>query len=399
MITYFIQITHLTRDCSCRYDTLDFLLPIVLTRQEDVQHRPQLFFAVVSLDRRHSIMPSRQQTLLMLVTVTLVTIINLYVIIHHRRRGTGPFHHHSQHRYQYERIGRGVPARDLFHELAGTAYFEHYVNMNREMFDYIHQRLGPVIEQPRNIHGRYTWDENLLRKYTKCKMKTVNRLMNFFHSMAEGPKLWDLATYNGYNVASESREFKHCLMHFVRTFDAEWIRELTAAEKTASQVYRRYPTVYCSLDGCMFMRRKSKTLRPGIARRDYYDYKHRHAESINAQMVVTRGGFCTHLLDNIPGRMCDSNASRFIAPNEWAKSILVDGGYPGSDIRFVGPDETKHHRAARVHVEWYFGHLKTNWKMVGAIYHRDSRWHSLAIRAAVILENMRFHFGSNRRRL
>ena len=344
-------------------------------------------------------MPSRRQTFLMLFTVTVVTIINLYIIVHHRRRSSGPFQRQSHYRYQYEQIGRGVAARDVFQELAGTAYFSHYVNMNREMFDYINQQLGPIIEQPRNIYGEYTWTENLNRKYGKCKLKTVNRIMNFLHSMAEGPKLWDLAAFNRYNVASESEEFKHCLMHFVRTFDAKWIRELTPAEKSASRVYRHYPTVYCSLDGCMFMRRKSKKLRPGIRRRDYFDYKHRHAESINAQLVVTRGGFCTHLLDGVPGRMCDSNASRFIAANEWANGILVDGGYPGSDPRFVGPDGTKRHKAARVHIEWYFGHLKTNWKMVGSIYHRDSRWHNLAIRAAVILENMRFHFGTNRRRL
>merc|ERR1712154_269795 len=86
--------------------------------------------------------------------------------------------------------------------------------------------------------------------------------------------------------------------------------------------------------------------------------------------------------------MNDAFASRYICVNDDPGSTLADDGYPARNNVFVLPDGTDEHARQRVKVEHYFARYRLLWKIVGNIYHKGSRWHSLTIRAAFILTNM-----------
>ena len=201
----------------------------------------------------------------------------------------------QQYRYQYQQIGN-VAARDVYGDLYGTPFFPYWVNCNETHFQYIHDSLHDVIGQPRNIHFNYTPTENLNRRRRRCKISDTNRVVDFLHVMGEAPKVWCSAADNGWNPSSQSRDFRHVLWHFVDTFAGQWIRPLTNAERISNRIIPGYSTAYSIIDGCMFMRRRTKNLKPGIRRRDYYDKKHNHPESVIVQCIATYDGVVTHLL-------------------------------------------------------------------------------------------------------
>eukprot|EP00483_Globobulimina_turgida_P001140 UN01142 len=278
----------------------------------------------------------------------------------------------------YQRIGK-QPPKDIYSDIKKTPFFGHRANCNQLMFEHIFNEMDMDMNLPRNIDFEYSFDENALRKQRKCKISNRNRLLEWLHQLGEQPKVWNSAYDNGWNPSSISRDFKHILMYFVRNF-GHYIRPLSDQEKRDSMVYDNYPQVYCSLDGSMFRRRKTYILRDDISRPDYYDHKQKWAESINVQAIATKSNIVTHLLTGVPGRMCDSNASRYIGADNWDNSTLVDDGYP-ADSRFVRPDDSMEHKQARAHVEWLFGSTKMNCQMVGGVYRRSSSWHSMVIRA------------------
>eukprot|EP01083_Nonionella_stella_P039453 107295_1 len=291
----------------------------------------------------------------------------------------------------YQPIGK-MPPVDMEATLKGSIFMRQHVNCNETMLDYIVSNLSPQIANPRNINFKYTWDENAARRQSPSKISLINRIIHFMHTMSEKTKVWDNARQNGWNPSSSSRDFKHVLMYFVRTF-ADWIRPMSNAEKLSEQgSFESAPQAYSIIDGSMFRRQKSAKLRPDITRADYYDHKHKTAESINVQAVCTQNQICTHLLTGVPGRMCDSNASRYVAANELPGSMLCDDGYP-ADPRFCRPDGTDQHKQDRVPVEWMFGHTKNDWCLVGSTWNRSSEWHNLGIRGAFILNNMKRVFG------
>ena len=96
----------------------------------------------------------------------------------------------------------------------------------------------------------------------------------------------------------------------------------------------------------------------------------------------------------VPGAMCDKNAQYFVAENEWARSVLVDGGYNDiDDNRFIGPDGSDLHKDQRTIIEHLFGNVKRNNDSVGRFYRKHKDFHAATINAAFILENMRRVFG------
>ena len=91
---------------------------------------------------------------------------------------------------------------------------------------------------------------------------------------------------------------------------------------------------------------------------------------------------------SIPGAMNDKFAARYVCQNDWVGSTLCDDGYPLNDPRFLCSDDTDEHKEARFVIEQAFANIKIRWKMVGSRFCRNRRWHSLAISAAFILNNM-----------
>eukprot|EP01084_Bolivina_argentea_P242205 406389_1 len=290
-------------------------------------------------------------------------------------------------------IGANFPPQDIYNDIKGTIFFPHHANCNEKMFEYIKNGMGNVITQSRNNKFVYSRQQNLLRRRRKNKITVENRILEFLHQHGEQTKVWESAFHNGWNPSSVSRDYKHCLIHFVATFNG-WIRPLTDAQKRDCRVYENYPTVFCGIDGSMFQRRITHKLPNHISRRDYYDHKSKYGESQNVQAVATKANITTHLTTGIPGAMCDSNACRYIAVNEWDRGILSDSGYP-QERRFVRSDGTMEHKQERAHIEHLFHQVKGDWEMVGGVYNRDSKYHSLAIRAAFILNNMKKSFGTN----
>ena len=237
---------------------------------------------------------------------------------------------------------------------------------------------------------KYTPDENYNRKRRPCKISTINRILHFIHTMRTGDIVWDAAKDNHWNSHSVSQDFCHVLYHFVKTFDSTWIQDMDDYERGINRNFPGYPTAYQACDGTHFHRRKSATLPPGVHRRQVYLHKHKYPEGQNVQAVVNHFGVATQVATGIPAATSDRQACKYVCTNDLPGSTLVDGGYPGSDerIQFIKSDNTRRHADARSVVERYFGLLKRKWQMVGGQFHRDARWHSLAIRAAFILTNM-----------
>lgn len=57
-----------------------------------------------------------------------------------------------------------------------------------------------------------------------------------------------------------------------------------------------YPTAVYALDGKHFIRRKTKTLPPGVSRKSFYGHKHKMPEVENNQAKVDTYGICCEFL-------------------------------------------------------------------------------------------------------
>ena len=301
----------------------------------------------------------------------------------------------------YERMYHAMgqyPAKDVYAAMRDSGYCAHHYNMNPRMFEFIIHEMLPLVAQPINVDFKYTYEENLERRWSSCKLDNLNRIGAFLHEMSEGTKVWTSAWQNGWNAPSISRNWRHNLFHFLDRFDGQWIRPMSATELVQNQVWPNYPTACCALDGSMFRRRMTTTLPDGVDRVDYFDHKHQRPEAINVQSICTSSGIATHLLTGVPGRMPDINAGRHLLHGNQSfgdRQILTDATYSHYDRRLVPSDDTVEHAAARSCVEFKFGSVKTNYQLVGGTYRRSSEWHSAAIRGAFILDNMRKVFGPN----
>eukprot|EP01083_Nonionella_stella_P081523 224616_1 len=109
-------------------------------------------------------------------------------------------------------------AHDMYGELTNTIFFKHYTGIYDDLFRYIHNRIKNRLFEARNIQFEYEPDANRLRQRRRCKLTQANRLMNFLHQMKSGQIIWDAAREHGWNIASASNDFFHCLLHFVDEF-------------------------------------------------------------------------------------------------------------------------------------------------------------------------------------
>ena len=291
----------------------------------------------------------------------------------------------GKRKQEYIPVGPTKPI-SVYDEYKGTNYFKRMLGVSERVFDYIHNGLKQRILEPRNVRYKYTDAQNQARRHRQCKATTQNRVAAFLYSMKNGSRVWATADRFGSNVTTISDDFRHVASHFVKQFDAEWIREMNEDEKKeAANLFEVDGALY-ALDGKQFLRRRSTKLPDGVRRKDMYCHKHKMPEGDNTQAKVNGAGIACEVLTGVPGGMNDITASRYMCHNDAPRSVLVDGGYPDRE-QFILPDGDEHRRD-RVIVENYFAALSNTWSMVGETYRRKNSMHATVIRGSFILTNM-----------
>eukprot|EP01083_Nonionella_stella_P063579 165213_1 len=146
-------------------------------------------------------------------------------------------------------IGK-VPPRDIYSEIYGTVWMKHHTGVNERLFDYIDHHLNERLYEPRNNDGEYdAWYNKYVRRRRACKISNRNRIINFLHQMRSGEILWDSSLEHQWCLYSCGVDFFHCLLHFVNTFDQEWIRNMSDNEIHASLgLFDGYQHAYQALD-------------------------------------------------------------------------------------------------------------------------------------------------------
>ena len=150
------------------------------------------------------------------------------------------------------------------------------------------------------------------------------------------------------------------------------------------------------LDGKHFARRRSTELNDGTKRTEWYSYKHRQPEAQNVQAKICPFGLACEVITDAPAGMNDAAMSSRVCQNNNDQEVLVDKGYPITNSKFVPPDGDSQ-ASERVTVENYFAYLSNNWKLVGGTYKGKKELHSIVIRCAFILTNMKIAYSGGLR--
>ena len=282
----------------------------------------------------------------------------------------------------------GMPAKDKYTEIYGTAFFKHWTGLSERLYDMIERRLHDRLYEARNIHFEFDPVTNAARKRRACKISNRNRILNFLHQMRTGEIIWNAAFEHGWNIYRASVDFFHVLYHFVDEFYDEWVCPMSTAEKNDMKGnWPLYPTAYQAMDGVQFETTKSTVLPDGYRRRDVYCWKHRWPQGKNVQAVVSQFGHATEVMVG-PGAASDSAMSTYMCIGDDPASTLVDGTYPAARPEFIVSDGSSDHADSRSVVERYFSKQKLLWRMVGRRYVKGKRWFDMVLRASFILTNM-----------
>ena len=70
-------------------------------------------------------------------------------------------------------IGK-LPAKDVFSEIYDSMWYKHHAGAGENAFDYIHAVIRFDITETRNIHFKYSDEDNYHRKQRPCKITTQN---------------------------------------------------------------------------------------------------------------------------------------------------------------------------------------------------------------------------------
>ena len=289
----------------------------------------------------------------------------------------------------YQPIGF-LPAVDVVGQLYGTPFFGHHLNVNERLFQRILLDIGDAVGAPRNNQFIFSEQQNQQRRRRRCKLSIPNRIAMFLRFLGEDIKIWSQSQEFQTSISSVHRDMVHIGIIFLKKYQG-LIRPLSPHEKVLNRLFEGYPTAEGILDGSMFRRTVPSPSDPTM-----YDYKRKHGSSQNVQAICTKTKVITHLLTGVPGRMCDTNASKFIGNDMGSASIMVDGGYH-NDTRFIGPDGTHLHKRQRSGIERVFGRVKMDSAAVGGYYRRGKRWQSLFIWDSFLLYQLKLVYGGNRR--
>ena len=296
----------------------------------------------------------------------------------------------------YRPIGKLAP-KDVYTEIAGSAFFKRLTGIDEPIFDYIVNQLRVPLSKPKNIYFEYTDAENDTRIRRKCKLSVENRLLAFLFRMKDKTTLWHNAFHFGWNVGSLSKDFQWIAITFDKTLEPIWIKELNQQEKQASKgLIDGYNDAVYIVDGKHFVRRRSKEISDGTKRTEWYSYKHRNPEGQNVQAKISPFGMACEVITDAPAAMNDASLSGRVCQNNDRKETLADKGYPVTNEKFILPDG-EDQASQRVEVENFFAYLGRTWKLVGGVYNGKKEFHSIVIRCAFILTNMQICYNGGLR--